>query len=206
MYAGSFVLDGKRVEIRREPAEGFIDPIVLDPTSQYFNGSIFKQYPQSTRYFAGGPRNEKLHRAVWARAFGPIPAGCHIHHRDHVPENNLLSNLECMPRHDHLSETWKRTHAAKTEHFTAYAKERLLEWHRSDAAKIMRLRTAERQTAWLKHRRSERTCVECGVLFVGLDRAGPLRQIYCGGKCRVRAYQKRKAAGLLRGHVVHPSP
>ena len=40
-------------------------------------------------------------RKVWTAANGPIPKGYVIHHIDHNPENNDLSNLQCMLDADH---------------------------------------------------------------------------------------------------------
>lgn len=44
-----------------------------------------------------------LHRAVWQDVHGPIPEGCHIHHRDGDRSNNALANLEMLPGRLHIS-------------------------------------------------------------------------------------------------------
>ncbi len=46
------------------------------------------------------------HAVVWERAYGPIPKGWEIHHKDHVPINNSLENLELLSRLCH-----KRLHS-----------------------------------------------------------------------------------------------
>jgi hypothetical protein len=43
------------------------------------------------------------HRVLWEQAFGPIPAGHHIHHKDEDPRNNSLDNLECLPHAVHTA-------------------------------------------------------------------------------------------------------
>lgn len=56
-------------------------------------------------YYCRGARNRKgppnLHRAIWEDAYGPVPDGCDIHHRDGNPLNNFLDNLECIAAADH---------------------------------------------------------------------------------------------------------
>src|SRR6185312_15727351 len=99
MYAGSFILDGQRVEIRKRPAEGYSDPVYLDPITQYFGGALYRIWP-SQRYLAKG--GSTLHRDAWRLAFGPVPPACHIHHRDGDTTNNSLANLECVPAAEHL--------------------------------------------------------------------------------------------------------
>ena len=42
-------------------------------------------------------------RKIWARAYGPIPKGYHIHHKDQDFTNNSLDNLECMDGGAHTS-------------------------------------------------------------------------------------------------------
>ena len=45
----------------------------------------------------------RLARATWRKTYGPIPKKHHIHHIDGDVKNWSLSNLECMPGHEHLS-------------------------------------------------------------------------------------------------------
>src|SRR5258706_14810593 len=72
MHAGSFILDGERVEIRRTVAADFADPIVLDASTQYFDGGLYRRWPSERYYSRGG---KKLHRDAWQGAFGKIPEG-----------------------------------------------------------------------------------------------------------------------------------
>ena len=41
-------------------------------------------------------KNVYLHRYIWEKYRGKIPAGHGIHHKDNDPANNKLSNLECL--------------------------------------------------------------------------------------------------------------
>lgn len=191
MHAGSFVLDGQRVAIRKVPNEGFIGPVVLDPLTQYFDGGLYRLWP-SERYFSRG--GKKLHRDVWASAFGDIPKGCHIHHKDSNPANNKLENLECVPAFDHLSETWTRTRANRKpgEHFSEVARKRAAEWHASEEGRLWHKRHAARSKGWLKWRREDRTCSACGKQFNAIVRKSGHSQIYCTDVCKAAAYRKRE--------------
>lgn len=199
MYAGSFVLDGQRVEIRRVPAEGFANPIYLDPFTQYFDGGLYRLWPGETYLTRGG---KKLHREVWARAFGPIPEGCHIHHRDGNPLNNRIDNLECIPASEHLSLTWRKRRGGLQEHFSAFARQRAAEWHKSEEGRLWHRRLAERTRNWTKWKREPRDCPECGRNFMALVRKSGYPQIFCSRECKVAAYRKRKKAGRDSGCMV----
>lgn len=36
------------------------------------------------------------HRLIWEAAYGPIPDGMQIHHKNHIRTDNRLCNLECV--------------------------------------------------------------------------------------------------------------
>lgn len=188
MHAGSFVLDGKRMEISGEPPAGFADPIVLDELTQYFSGSLYRLWPGENYYSKGGSR---LHRDVWKLAFGLIPKGCHIHHRDSNALNNRLANLECMDAKEHLSLSWHSQE--RTEHFSQDARDRAADWHGSEAGRLWHSRHAVRSKAWTKWKREPRPCPQCSKEFDCLIRAGGHTQKYCSPNCKVAAYRARGA-------------
>ena len=142
MYAGSFIQNGERVDIRRVPNDGYADPISLDPLTQYFDGGLYRLWP-SDKYLSRG--GKKLHRDVWRVAFGPIPDKCHIHHRDADPRNNRLGNLECIPAKIHLSETW---HQHPRKGFGQSARDAAASWHKADEGRLWHKRHAERAQSW----------------------------------------------------------
>lgn len=187
MHAGSFVLNGERVEIRRVPNAGYSDPIVLDPITQYFDGGLYRLWP-SDKYLSRG--GKKLHRDAWALAFGPIPDGCHIHHRDGNPRNNQLSNLECLPAREHLSKTWADT--KRGSGFSDKARVRAAEWHKSEEGRLWHSRHAVRSKGWTKWKREQKACPHCGDKFMALVRKGN-SQKYCSESCKVAAYRARGA-------------
>ena len=194
MYAGSYVHDGERVEIRRKPDEGFSDPVWLDPITVYFDGGLYRRW-KSDRYWSRG--GKKLHRDVWSLAFGQIPIGCHIHHKDGNPDNNLLANLECIPASEHLSETWRssKSRLPASQHFSETARQKSAEWHRSEEGRLWHRRHAVRSRGWTKWKREPRNCPKCGTEFECLIRKGNA-QIYCSHVCKVAAYRERKMGNV----------
>lgn len=46
-------------------------------------------------------RSHFVHRRVAEKAFGPIPPGYHVHHKDHDKHNNRASNLEILSPSEH---------------------------------------------------------------------------------------------------------
>lgn len=187
MYAGTFIQDGERLEIRRIPNQGFANPISLDPITQYFDGGLYRLWP-SDKYFSRG--GKKLHRDVWRSAFGVIPDGCHIHHKDSNQRNNLIENLECIPAKIHLSETW---HKNPKRSFTQAARNGATAWHQSEEGRLWHKRHAERQQFWTKNTREEKPCLHCNQLFMALVRKSATMQKYCTEVCKVAAYRARGA-------------
>lgn len=190
MHAGSFIHDGSRVEIRRIPNAGYIDPVVLDGITQYFNGSLYRIWPSDRYYSKGGSR---LHRDAWKAAFGKIPDGCHIHHRDGDTSNNHIANLECIDAREHLRIERKSGSVHKQSRISDSAREKAAEWHRSDAGREWHRRMAERSKSWTKWKREAKPCPECGIEFQALIRKSGNSQIYCSSVCKTAAYRKRQS-------------
>ena len=188
MHAGSFVHDGIRVEIRRVPADGYVDPVVLDGLTQYFRGALYRIWPSDRYYSKGGSR---LHRDVWRAAFGPIPPGCHIHHRDGNKANNRLANLECIDAKEHLRIQRDEDSVHGKSEIGSLAREKAAEWHRSPDGREWHKRHAERSQSWTKWKREPKNCLHCKVEFSALVRKSGNSQVYCGSACKVAAYRER---------------
>ena len=54
---------------------------------------------------------EYVHRIVWEEAHGPIPAGYHVHHINHVRNDNRLENLELVHGSRHNRDHTTKRHA-----------------------------------------------------------------------------------------------
>lgn len=191
MYAGSFVHDGKRVEIRREPSPEYRDPIYLDEITQYFNGGLYRLWPNEQYLSRGGKR---LHRDVWMAAFGPIPKSCHIHHKDGNTLSNCLENLECMDASEHCSLSWNAKPAPTDgQYFNQSARDKAAEWHKSTEGRLWHKRNAERSKGWTKWKREDKPCEYCKKTFSALVRKSGNAGKYCSNVCKAASYRERQA-------------
>ena len=50
-----------------------------------------------------GNKNKYLHRLLFEDFYGPIPKGCHIHHKDETPLHNCVMNLQMLTHKDHIN-------------------------------------------------------------------------------------------------------
>lgn len=161
-----------------------------------FNGTRFRRYPESERwanrvYYTPGVADKQkgiqaLHQEVWKATHGPIPDGFHIHHRDHNPLNNDLSNLECISALEHhhhhgasqdtkerlASPEWL-AHLVNIRELTKswHGSPEGLEWHRKHGFEV-----AARQPILAG------TCEQCGNAFLSKR---PER--FCSNKCKSAA-------------------
>ncbi|MGP0041529.1 MAG: hypothetical protein ACLPJW_12680 [Rhodomicrobium sp.] len=118
-----------------------------------------------------------------------------MHHVDGNACHNRLANLECLPAKEHLSRTWRDTRSGGTEHFSALARQKATEWHKSDAGRLWHKRHAERSKNWTKWIRKTKPCENCGKEFEALIRESGYGQKFCHPNCKAAHYRKRKAAG-----------
>jgi hypothetical protein len=161
-----------------------------------FNGVVFRRYPDSPIrtdrvYFT--PKSSlrkqgmgRLHQEIWKAAYGEIPEGGHIHHRDGDPLNNSLENLECLdPRAHHHADALRgvyktgprKAHLDRIRPLAGnwHQSKEGREWHRKNP-----IRKEPRQF----------TCEQCGTRFECID-TGNNR--FCSGNCKAKW---RKLAGL----------
>ena len=157
-----------------------MDPIIISDTIQEFNGIRFYK---CGAYFQH--KEKVLHREVWTEAHGPVPDGFEVHHRDHNRSNNSLGNLELLDGTEHA-----RHHAVKRgfgeagKQHLEKARELAREWHKSPEGREWHKEQYQR-TADALHAREERTCEECGTVFMGLV-GKPERNRFCSNKCKTR--------------------
>jgi len=167
-----------------------------------FNGIKFRRYPESEHrsdrvYFTPGIADKtngvgRLHEEIWKAEHGPIPTGNHIHHVDHDPLNNDLSNLACIAGAEHhrhhagsesrqrlLNSSEWRDHLSAIRPIAAawHSSPEGVEWHREHARRMM----ADRP-------KRPGVCDQCGDAFVSKL---PLR--FCSNACK-SAW--RRASGL----------
>ena len=149
---------------------------VLSETVQRFNGETFYRCGQ---YFQH--KGRRLHRVVWEYHNGEIPNGHHVHHVDQDKTNNQISNLECVPASEHLSEHGKQS---KHERALAVATEHAKAWHGSDEGRQWHKEHYEKTKQNL-YRKFTCQCEICGREFESTGRKGK----YCGPVCRARSFR-----------------
>lgn len=50
------------------------------------------------------------HRVIWEQHYGPIPEGYHVHHRNHVKDDNRIENLELVEGRRHNRDHTRERH------------------------------------------------------------------------------------------------
>ena len=122
------------------------------PETVEFNGVTYRLMGTGRYYLSQSSTNagrkgaKGLHVAVWEFYSGKkVPKGYEIHHKDGNPFNNDYSNLECIPRSEHIKKTNYKTKNVK-KHLDE-VRPLASEWHRSEEGR-----------EW--HRQHGRECME----------------------------------------------
>lgn len=162
----------------------------IDGGKRAIFGELIYTRDDKTGYYLNSTIHKRLHRAVYEHFNGRVPEGCHVHHIDHNRANNEPENLTALSKAEH-----NRVHAAE---MTEETRERLrdnirtravpaaAEWHKSAAGHEWHLRHYE-QTKDAMHRRGEKTCEQCGRVFLGALN-GTTR--FCSNACK-SAYRRK---------------
>lgn len=111
-------------------------------------------------------RNSKrglLHRWMWTKEVGPIPAGMQVHHKNHDKRDNRIDNFVLLSPGDHWAE-----HGA----------ERGADWHSLGG-----------RATWERAAYRDFTCERCGTPFQSRAQAGAK---YCSNACRDFASRPRE--------------
>lgn len=115
-----------------------------------FNGITYRRYTDAKRdsdrkYFKADIGDQQLkgasllHRDVWQFYNGPIPKGYQIHHKDGNTANNVLANLACLSRAEHLLRHLDKN---KNNVFPEKAQVLATAWHRSEEGHLWHIRNS----------------------------------------------------------------
>lgn len=133
-----------------------------------FQGVTYRRYPDAPRrrdrvYFTatGG---QTLHRAIWEAHHGPVPEGCHVHHKDQDPLNNDISNLQCMSSSPHLALHSRQSGkiAVESGHLDRI-RDLTKEWHGSEEGRAWH--SEHGREIWQKKEPTRHVCEQCGAAF-----------------------------------------
>lgn len=160
----------------------------------YFNGLKFTR-DNKTGYYLNSTIRKRLHRYVWEYFNGPIPAGCHIHHKDGDKNNNNIENLVLMKHSRHVSlhgilnsmdNEWLER---ARDNMNKKARPAASKWHGSEEGKEWHRKHYDQMKDKL-HAKVIKICDYCGKYYDGLPRK---TDRFCSNKCK-SAW--RRKAGL----------
>lgn len=164
-----------------------------------FKGVKYRRYPDSknwaeSSYYVAGIADrmngrKRLHEDLWINAHGPIPAGCHIHHRDHDPLNNDLANLICITKEDHKNEHADERRGQCTPEQRAHLesiRQLAAEWHGTEEGRGWHAEHGRR--TWDSRTYVQHVCEHCGIDYLTRTSAGQER--FCSNACKSAARRR----------------
>lgn len=155
-----------------------------------YRGIIFRCYPAKSPYFFGKVhgRYTSLHRTIWEFEVEPVPEDCDIHHLDEDPQNNLLSNLECVAHGRHTAIHNPRPRP-KLRGFTCMVCRKRFARSTYRASSTCSIRCANKwQRSKGNHVIYDFDCPVCGIHF---RRPRPTA-IYCSRKCAASVIHRHR--------------
>ena len=127
-----------------------------------------------------------LHRAIWEHHYScKVPDGHTIHHIDHDPFNNDISNLGLVHDSDHARYHLKKRIAEGTldnEASLVLAREAAKSWHSSPEG--LAWHTEHGKETWEDRETFRVHCQFCGI---DIWTPFPTRKKYCSPNCQTRA-------------------
>lgn len=165
----------------------------LDGTDEIeWGGRRYRRHPEHrdrhrrVYYMATTAPRTYLHRDVYSAAYGPVPNGWHVHHIDHDPSNNDITNLAVMSPTDHaahhgeqLTEHSRRCDECDRPYAT------LRPWSRWCSAACKERRRRRDGVAYVRPRNpwtEQRVCAQCGHPYTAKR---PWAR-FCSQRCRNR--------------------
>lgn len=156
-------------------------------------GYFYRRYPEArlrnSRVYwvrtkpGGGARY--LHQDLWEKHNGLIPDRFHIHHIDHNPLNNDISNLACIDPSEHLSHHQENLSterlARRKEHIDAI-RPLASAWHRSEEGRAWHRELG--RMSWDMKEPVKCICEHCGAEYETLS---PHQGKFCSNACKTKA-------------------
>jgi hypothetical protein len=156
------------------------------------NLSIHKGYLRYKRKYC--------HRLIWEEDVGPIPEGFDVHHKDGNKLNNLLNNLECISKSDHMrlhaiEGREKRSSRMKKNSVKVHA------WLKTEKGKKFLSDKAKKQ--FEMRPKKEYSCEVCSVVFTSKHTL-PVK--YCSDNCVMKARRLRNEDMEERHCIICSNP
>lgn len=131
----------------------------------------------------------RAHIYVWEKYNGKVPNGYDVHHIDHDPRNNDISNLELLPEFDHLSMHGNEHADASRENLIKRAIPAAAEWHHSKEAIPVHRDIYEQYSREIFMKPVTKVCQYCGKEYT-TTYSSASRSKFCSNKCRAAARRK----------------
>lgn len=136
----------------------------------------------------GEPGNKKpvrCHVYVWEKYNGKVPEGYSVHHIDHNPDNNDISNLELLSYSEH-------SHLHASEHsdesrarMESIVRPKAIEWHKSDDGNDWHKQHYSDVTQKIWQERVTLKCEVCGKEYT-TNHASVHKSRFCSNNCKAK--------------------
>ena len=175
-----------------------------DSKTAFYCGYKFRKDPNTGYYLCSKNtdigKRERLHNFIWRKAYGDIPNGYHIHHKDRNKDNNVLSNLVMLSNHDHgvihgklLSDEERKK---RRENLLINATPKAKEWHKSEQGK--QWHSKHSKETWESKQLNEYKCTNCGCLFYTKKTYALNVNHFCGNNCKATYRRKSGVDNIER--------
>ena len=154
---------------------------VIDDKHQKFDGITYNT-KDNGRY----TKNLQLHRMVYTYHCGEIPESYEIHHIDHNPANNNISNLQCLTKNQHMS---IHNSKADTVHLTCLNCGKTFTFSKRGRKLFCSIQCGNEHRAKNPELYEERVCEYCGKTFTVLK---SLKVTCCSRACGARLHWKKE--------------
>lgn len=171
-----------------------------NPSSDYIViDGIWFYKEKKGKYYMGNVKDEsgkrhpvRAHVYVWEKYNGPVPKGCAVHHKDHDPRNNDISNLTLMYGSAHSSMHALEHADNSRENMLNVAIPAAAAWHKSEEGSEWHKQQYEKYTRELWGQEVTLVCQQCGKEYTTKHMKKTTSR-FCSNNCK-SAF--RRASGV----------
>ena len=153
----------------------------------FFDGHKFTRDEKTGYYLKSTKPRKRLHIYVWEYYNGPVPKGCHIHHKDLDKSNNDISNLICVTKGEHnkihseLLSNEERERRRKN--MNKNARPKAIEWHKSEEGRTWHKEQYKISLGIASHKKVKKKCIICNKEYeIGSNYA--YKSKFCSNNCK----------------------